>query len=295
MRNLIHDMEYGGYSVKPLSFWGVLGLLVAMMAVELIGYLVIIPFEGILSESSLIYLILSEVISKSLVLWMLIRYYREKEHQLVLSEIVEDAFMPEEEKNQPVMKEIVTRRRMFIGAIILAIIGFRFFYDNSLSYVLAENIEIDEALVEAFEELFTWPLYAIFSVVIIAPFYEELVFRKFILGGLLKKTSATNAILISAFFFALIHMNWLQGINAFILGIIVGWIYYKTRSIGLAMFGHFVNNFYAVTLGIVQEELLSTPVIWANTLLCIIGGLLLITAKNKFEHLVVENTEWVVE
>lgn len=295
MRNLIHDMEYGGYSVKPLSFWGVLGLLVAMMAVELIGYLVIIPFEGILSESSLIYLILSEVISKSLVLWMLIRYYREKEHQLVLSEIVEDAFMPEEEKNQPVMKEIVTRRRMFIGAIILAVIGFRFFYDNSLSYVLAENIEIDEALVEAFEELFTWPLYAIFSVVIIAPFYEELVFRKFILGGLLKKTSATNAILISAFFFALIHMNWLQGINAFILGIIVGWIYYKTKSIGLAMFGHFVNNFYAVTLGIVQEELLATPVIWANTLLCIIGGLFLIAAKNKFEHLVVENTEWVME
>jgi membrane protease YdiL (CAAX protease family) len=288
-------MEYGGYSVKPLSFWGVLGLLVAMMVVELIGYLVIIPFEGILSESSLVYLILSEVISKSLVIWMLIRYYREKENQLVLSEIVEDAFMPEEEKNQPEMKEIVTKRRMFIGAIILAVIGFRFFYDNSFSYVLAENIEIDEALVEAFEELFTWPLYAIFSVVIIAPFYEELVFRKFILGGLLKKTSAANAILISAFFFALIHMNWLQGINAFILGIIVGWIYYKTKSIGLAMFGHFVNNFYAVTLGILQEEFLATPVIWANTLLCIIGGLFLIAAKNKFEHLVVENTEWVVE
>lgn len=127
MRGLIHDMEYGGYSVKPLSFWGVLKLLLVMMVVELIGYLIIIPFEGILSESSLIYLVLSEVISKSLVLWMLIRYYREKEHQLVLSEIVEDAFMPEEEKNQPVMKEIVTRRRMFIGAIILAIIGFRFF------------------------------------------------------------------------------------------------------------------------------------------------------------------------
>lgn len=150
-------------------------------------------------------------------------------------------------------------------------------------------------MIEAFEELFTWPVYAIFSVVIIAPFYEEIVFRKFVLGGLLKRTSATNAILISAFFFAFIHMNWLQGINAFILGIIVGWIYYKTKSIGLAMFGHFVNNFYAITLGILQEEFLATPVIWTNTLLCIIGGLLFIAAKKKFDHLVVENTEWVME
>lgn len=288
-------MEYGAYSVKPLSFWGVVGLLVAVFLVNIVAYLVLMIFKDILLEGSLSHLILSEVFSKSLVLWMLIRYYREKEHQLVLSEIVEDAFMPEEERHQPVTKEVVTKRRMFIGVIILAIIGFRFFYDNSFSYVLAEKIEVSEELVEAFEALFTWPLYAIFSVVIIAPFYEELIFRKFILGGLLKKTNATNAILISSFLFGFIHMNWLQGINAFILGIIIGWIYYKTQSIGLAMFGHFVNNAYVFTLGILQEVFLETPVIWANTLLCIIGGLLIIGAKNKFEHLLVENTKWLVE
>lgn len=296
MKKIFRELESGQYSVKGISFWGVLGLLFKVMLVEIFAVLVLMPFGTVFPDDSLAFVIISEIFSKGLVLWMLIRFYKEDQNQLVLGEIMEDAFpeefdkFNEEEVVIPKHQPRITSRKIFAGTIILGIIGFRFFYDNSISYFLTENIPVDEEIVEAFETLFSWPVYAIFSIVVIAPFYEELLFRKFMLGGLLKKVKPVYAILISSFFFALIHMNWLQGINAFILGIIAGWIYYKTESISLSIFAHFVNNFYALSIGILHETFLSEPVLWANGLLCFAGGMFILFAKRRLEKLVEESS-----
>ena len=106
------------------------------------------------------------------------------------------------------------------------------------------------------------------------------------LGGMLKQVDYKRSIVISALFFAIIHMNWLQGINAFVLGIIVGWLYYKTESIGLCIFAHFVNNFYAVTFGIIHEVFLMEPILWLNSILCVVGGLCIVVSKERIERLV---------
>lgn len=288
MRVSLNDIEYGHYAVKPLGFWSVLGMLLLISFVEIIALLMMIPVGTIVGEDSLLFLVIAEVMTKGLVLWMLIRFYEEKEQKLVLSELMEDAFFRDEDYVEDVFEPNMFPRKLFMGVVTFSIIGFRFFYDNSLSYVLTQRIEISEELVEAFDQLFTWPLFAIFSVVIIAPFYEELVFRKFVLGGLLKRLSPFWSILISSFFFGLIHLNWLQGINAFLLGIILGWVYYKTKSIKLCMFGHFVNNMYAMSLGIVQEEFLSEPIYIINALLCLVGALIILYANGRFNRLVEE-------
>ena len=79
-------------------------------------------------------------------------------------------------------------------------------------------------------------------VVILAPVFEELIFRGIVLDGLLHNSKPVTAILLSALLFGLIHMNPWQFVSAFISGIFTGWIYFKTRDIYICIFAHFCNN-----------------------------------------------------
>ena len=89
------------------------------------------------------------------------------------------------------------------------------------------------------------------SVSIFAPVFEEWLCRGMILRGLLQKVKLNPvwAIVISAAFFALIHMNPWQAIPAFLMGCIFGIVYYRTGSLKLTMFMHFVNNTFALVVG----------------------------------------------
>lgn len=86
---------------------------------------------------------------------------------------------------------------------------------------------------------------------IMAPFFEEWLCRGMILRGLLYKSKVKPvwAIVISAAFFALIHLNPWQAIPAFILGCLFGYVYYKTGSLKLTMLMHFANNTMALIVG----------------------------------------------
>ena len=79
-------------------------------------------------------------------------------------------------------------------------------------------------------------------VAILAPLLEELFCRGIILKGMLQHTSPAKAILISALMFGLLHMNPWQAIPAFIIGSIMGWIYYRTGSLKSTIIMHFINN-----------------------------------------------------
>ena len=82
-----------------------------------------------------------------------------------------------------------------------------------------------------------------FSVCILGPIVEELFFRGVVERILLKlKTSPWVGIITSAMLFAMIHEFPYQAINAFIGGVIYGWVYYKTKSIYLTFIMHAVNN-----------------------------------------------------
>lgn len=55
------------------------------------------------------------------------------------------------------------------------------------------------------------------SVCIVAPIYEEIIYRGIILKGLSIKYNDNLAVIVSALLFAVMHMNLHQGINAFFL------------------------------------------------------------------------------
>ncbi len=78
--------------------------------------------------------------------------------------------------------------------------------------------------------------------VVVAPLAEETLFRGVILRGLLGRWKPWAAIALSAALFALMHFNPAQTPIALGLGLVLGWVYYRTRSLGLCMLGHALNN-----------------------------------------------------
>ena len=88
------------------------------------------------------------------------------------------------------------------------------------------------------------------TVGLLAPLSEEIVLRGAILKELLKseKFSPWVAIAISAVFFALIHMNPAQMPHAFLIGLLLGWMYWRTGSILPGVAYHWANNSIAYTI-----------------------------------------------
>jgi membrane protease YdiL (CAAX protease family) len=93
-------------------------------------------------------------------------------------------------------------------------------------------------------------LYYYFSVLIIAPIFEEIFFRYYIFGGLLRKYSFLTALLTSSALFASIHIeNARNIIPTFVFGIISAIVYFRTQRIIYPMLLHFFAN--AIWLGTV--------------------------------------------
>ena len=137
---------------------------------------------------------------------------------------------------------------------------------------------------------------------VFAPFFEEWLCRGMVLRGLLHCTrkpgkngelrkgfSPAVAIIISALFFALIHMNPWQAIPAFALGCLFGFVYYKTGSLKLTMLMHFTNNTLALIAGNIDAlkymdtwcDVMSAPAYYGLAALCIVFLVFAIRVFNR--------------
>lgn len=119
------------------------------------------------------------------------------------------------------------------------------------SSVLARAYEMFSELMK---QMTGGPLWSSFLVVaIFAPIFEEWLCRGMVLRGLLTKMKPGWAIVVSALFFAVIHANPWQALNAFLIGLVMGYVYYKTGSLILTMIIHFINNGTAVILSNIER------------------------------------------
>ena len=117
------------------------------------------------------------------------------------------------------------------------------------------------------ENMTTGPFWSSFLLVaIFAPIFEEWLCRGMVLRGLLTKMKPGWAIVVSALFFALIHFNPWQALNAFIIGVVMGVVYYRTGSLLLTMLIHFVNNGFAVIASQFLDKGEETPDFWIEML-----------------------------
>ncbi len=92
----------------------------------------------------------------------------------------------------------------------------------------------------------------IISTAVVPAFAEEFAFRG-ILMGTLRRFGDAFAIIASAIVFGAMHGNIVQVPFAFILGLVFAYVDCKTNSILPSIIIHFVNNFYAVMLDVLQS------------------------------------------
>ena len=123
--------------------------------------------------------------------------------------------------------------------------------------VASEFIELPNLVEDTFIGM-SRNVFGIIAIAVMAPLVEELLFRGAIEGHFLQTGKRPGmAILLSALIFGLIHVNPAQVPFAFCLGLVFGWLYYRTGSIIPGMIGHFLNNSLA-TIAMAtstQEEL----------------------------------------
>jgi hypothetical protein len=129
--------------------------------------------------------------------------------------------------------------------VIAAVLVFRVLYDATLGTFLLQRIPQSDALTASFEFLMQAPILAGGYILIAAPLYEEFLFRRIFLGGMLADgRPKILALVVSSALFGLIHLNWLQGVHAFLLGLLLGGIYMKKGSFSLVLLAHVANNLY---------------------------------------------------
>jgi sodium transport system permease protein len=118
------------------------------------------------------------------------------------------------------------------------------------------------------------PFFLVFVALI--PVVEELAFRGFILGGLQRRFTPWKAIVLSAFLFALYHMNVFQFVPTFLMGVVLGLLAVRSRSIWPGVLLHALNNGILTSLlflepvlhGLGYTEVSFPPPNWVRWMVC---------------------------
>ena len=122
--------------------------------------------------------------------------------------------------------------------------------------VLVQCFSLDNLLEVQFDQLSHTFIGAI-AISVFGPLLEEALFRGAIQGYMMRHFKPWTAIVCSALIFGLAHMNPVQIVYATLLGVVFGWIYYRTGSLLPVILGHVLNNSVAIItmlLGMEQDS-----------------------------------------
>lgn len=112
-----------------------------------------------------------------------------------------------------------------------------------LTEAIAEYLTLPDYLADTLQAASLSPL-ALWAMAIIGPIAEEVACRYGIAGSLMeeRKLPAWAVVAISAFVFSLLHLNPAQMLPAFIIGLLLSWLYVITGSLWPPLLCHALNN-----------------------------------------------------
>ena len=123
----------------------------------------------------------------------------------------------------------------------------------SYTYPISEQAA---AAMEPFTDQITnapW-LTIVFLMAMIPAICEELAFRGFIFGGLVRENGRLRAVVITALLFGVSHGVLQQSIAATMMGLMLGWIALRTGSVLPGILVHFTNNALSVSLNRIADN-----------------------------------------
>ncbi|MDH3239863.1 MAG: CPBP family intramembrane metalloprotease [Alphaproteobacteria bacterium] len=132
-------------------------------------------------------------------------------------------------------------RPVVYGPLIVTVLGFGILLseaDNLVRWILP----MPEFLAEAFRQVGSGGAASLLAVVVVAPVVEELLLRGIILRGFLGRYRPGTAIFLSALIFGAMHLNPYQSASALVMGLVLGWLFYRSGSLWPCIFGHALFN-----------------------------------------------------
>ena len=155
---------------------------------------------------------------------------------------------------------------------------------NITAFIMPSWMESYEELFESagFESDITIVLF-LYSV-IFAPICEELIFRGVTMNLAKVAVPFWAANLLQAFLFGAYHLNWIQGIYAFALGLILGYVCERCGKIHYSIALHMMFNFWGtVVSGLLPDDV--SVILWLLLLvfmiLSLVFGFILVHKGNK--------------
>ena len=107
---------------------------------------------------------------------------------------------------------------------------------------LEDHLSFLPDLTNGMKGMFGTPL-GYLAIVVCAPICEEIVFRGAVIRALMNwKPNWKLAVVISALLFSIAHLNPAQMPHAFLLGLLLGWVFVRTGSVVPGIIIHGVNN-----------------------------------------------------
>jgi membrane protease YdiL (CAAX protease family) len=131
-------------------------------------------------------------------------------------------------------------------------------------FILSLSPQLPDLMAESFGNMLKNPI-GVLSLAVIGPVFEEVLFRGAVMRELLLRYRPATAIFLSAMLFGIIHMNPVQMAGGILIGAVLGWVYWKTRSLIPCMLIHVLNNSLSVFLSIRYPEATSVSSLIGTT------------------------------
>lgn len=96
------------------------------------------------------------------------------------------------------------------------------------------------------------------SAVVLAPILEEMLFRGVVQGSVTKRFGPVVGIIVSALVFGIVHINPIQVVGAFSIGLVLGYIYHRTKTLWSVIILHFLNNAFSYFMWMIGGQQIIT-------------------------------------
>ena len=127
-------------------------------------------------------------------------------------------------------------------------------------------------------------LLQLLAIGIAAPIAEELCFRGIIMERMMWLPKWAS-VLIQGAMFGLIHLNLFQSVYAFLVGLILGYLFMKYKSIVLVIVGHVSFNVASIIIGTIESEVVIMALMIISPLIVIVCAAVLVR-QERAERLI---------
>lgn len=131
---------------------------------------------------------------------------------------------------------------------------------------------------ELLDAMITYDLRTTVYIGLAAPVVEELFFRILIIYAGTKLLPFWIVNIIQSIIFGIYHGNIVQGIYAFILGMLLGFVLYDSRTFYMSIILHMSINIFGILIDIISKNLISeeNPIVYVIAVITAIAGTVII-------------------